>query len=58
MLKTECTNCGTLDWAAKNDEYCTSCEREWWRAWTMTVCSKPNPKQAYADAIMEEIQGG
>lgn len=21
-----CTNCGTVNWAAKNDKHCTSCE--------------------------------
>lgn len=25
-----CNYCGTTEWAAKNDRYCSSCEREWW----------------------------
>lgn len=47
-----CTNCGSTEWAAKNDNYCTDCERQWWDAYTQTISRHPNPKQQFADEVI------
>ena len=48
-----CSNCGASDWAAKNDRYCTSCEKEYAEAYRQTICQKPNPIQFLADVIFD-----
>jgi len=35
--KRPCNNCGDPNWAAKNDNFCTSCESEWYRVMKLTV---------------------
>lgn len=47
-----CRNCKSTDWAAKNDEYCTDCERSWWQAFTQIISRKSNPLQAFADQLL------
>lgn len=54
MIIEPCNNCGTVEWGAKNDQYCTLCEREWWAALAMTIITHgpANPRQQYVDSIL------
>lgn len=55
--KGPCSNCGKADWAAKNNDYCTSCEHEYVSVLRQIVCLKPNPIQSFADAVFDgEVQ--
>ena len=49
-----CNNCGDPNWAAKNDNFCTSCEREWYRIMKLifrSSCNGENPEQAWVDSV-------
>jgi hypothetical protein len=54
MTKEPCNNCNTTQWGAKNKDYCTLCEYEWWEVYQRTITEGVNPKQNLADAIMEK----
>lgn len=53
---TECRNCKSVTWAAKNDEYCTDCEQEYIANLRLVLARSPetaSPYQGLADAIIE-----
>lgn len=49
-----CNNCGTINWGAKNELYCTLCERDWYSAWNQTVAQHPHLLQSMVDYILKE----
>ena len=51
--KGPCSNCGEADWAAKNNDYCDSCEHEYVAVLRRVVCIRPNPIQSLVDIIFE-----
>lgn len=56
-----CSNCGTTNWGAKNDNFCNMCEREWYRVLGLIFRPDrdgPNPEQGLADAILRSVQHG
>ena len=56
MPKEPCNNCKTTSWAAKNDNFCTKCECDWYDVFKRTQLTgeEINPKQEYADEIMKQ----
>lgn len=54
-MKTECRNCKTLEWAAKNSEYCNVCCENYIAVVQRTLAEQTNPIQKRADAILGEF---
>lgn len=54
IVYESCSNCKSTDWTARNDDYCTGCEKEYWAAWkqTMLFSWESNPQQTYVDSIL------
>ena len=53
-----CYTCGSTNWSAANEDYCTNCECDWYQALSMvlTIDGKENPLQAMADDILSNYQ--
>jgi hypothetical protein len=54
MVGNVCNNCGSTSWAAANSNYCTDCERSWWKVFVQVVAFEDNPQQVIVDKILEE----
>ena len=52
-----CSNCGSMEWAAKNDDYCTGCCDSYMEYFYRVFSRTHNPLQDYVDKIMNEVQG-
>ena len=55
--RSQCNNCKTYNWGAKNDDYCNRCEKEYIEIFYRVFSREHNPLQDYADAILLEVQG-
>ena len=55
IFREDCNNCGTFTWAAKNDDFCTSCEKQWYEAFNRVFTTKHNHLQDGTDRILNHF---